>query len=116
MTNLFGRVAKAFNVPVTWLLSAPVIGPRLGSQMVTITYVGRRSGKTFSTPVSYRRDGDDVTIGVAMPDAKTWWRNFSGEGAPITLEFDSGDRSGHAVSSKDARGRVSVKVQLTPTP
>lgn len=115
MATLYGRVATVFNTPVTWLMSAPVIGPLLGKQMVTITYTGRKSGKTFSTPVAYRRRGDDVTIGVAMPDAKSWWRNFLGDGGPITLEFDDGDRTGHAVSTRDDRGRVSVKVLLGPT-
>lgn len=114
MAKLFGRVAKVVNAPVTWLASAPVIGPILGKHMVTISYVGRRSGKHVATPVSYRRSGDDVTIAVAFPDAKTWWRNFTGEGAPITVAFADGDRHGHAVSTRDARGRVSVAVRLDP--
>jgi hypothetical protein len=31
-----------------------------------------------------------VTIGVRFPDAKTWWRNFLGDGAPISLDLDGG--------------------------
>lgn len=112
MAKLYGTVAKIFNAPVTWLASAPVIGPVIGKQIVTISYVGRKSGKQISTPVAYRRTGDDVVISVMLPDAKTWWRNFSGEGAPITVEFPDGDRTGHAVSARDARGRVSVTVRL----
>ncbi|NKY88389.1 nitroreductase family deazaflavin-dependent oxidoreductase [Nocardia veterana] len=79
---------------------------------VEITYVGRRSGKSFSTPVNYRRSGDSILIGVAMPDRKSWWRNFTGDGGPITLHLPGGDRTGHAVAQRDERGRVTVRVQL----
>ncbi len=47
------------------------------------------------------------------PDSKTWWRNFTGEGAPLTLtNFDGTDRTGHAVAHRDERGRVTVNVTL----
>ncbi len=71
-----------------------------------------RSGRTFSIPVGYRRHGDDVTIGVRMPDSKTWWRNFLGAGAPMSLHLDGADRPGHAVSRRDEKGRVTVSVRL----
>jgi hypothetical protein len=77
-----------------------------------LTYTGRRSGRTFSTPVGYRRTGDDVTIGVRMPDAKTWWRNFLGAGGPLSLHLDGTDRPGHAVARRDEKGRVTVSVKL----
>jgi hypothetical protein len=47
------------------------------------------------------------------PDAKSWWRNFLGEGGPITLlRLDGVDRTGHAVADRDEKGRVTVTVQL----
>ena len=40
-----------------------------------------------------------------MPDAKNWWRNFLGDGGPITLlDLDGRDRTGHAVANSDDRG------------
>ncbi len=54
-----------------------------------ITYTGRRSGRTFSIPVAYRRSGDDIEVAANLPDAKTWWRNFLGEGGPVTLTLDT---------------------------
>ena len=81
--------------------------------LVEIRYVGRRSGKTFEIPVGYRRSGDTITIGVSMPDGKNWWRNFLGEGGSITfLGLDGSDRTGHAVATRDERGRVSVTARL----
>lgn len=73
----------------------PVIGTRIRSYIAPITYTGRRSGRTITLPVGYRRSGDTVTIAVAMPDQKTWWRNFLGEGAPMSIQFEE-KRSGHA--------------------
>ncbi len=73
---------------------------------------GRRSGRTFSIPVGYRRTGDTVIIGSQFPDAKVWWRNFLGEGGPVSLELDGTDRTGHAVAHRDDKGRVTVTVTL----
>jgi hypothetical protein len=47
-----------------------------------------------------------------LPDAKTWWRNFVGDGAPISLRLDGADRMGHAVAHQDEKGRVTVRVRL----
>ena len=78
-----------------------------------ITYTGRRSGRTISTPVAYQRDGNTVSIGVRGPEAKTWWRNFTGDGGPIALEFDGAEHQGHAIAHQDAQGQVSVTVTLS---
>jgi hypothetical protein len=78
-----------------------------------LTYTGRRSGRTFSIPVAFRRSGDDLVIGVGMPDAKTWWRNFLGAGGPLTLRLDGKQRAGHAVAKRDKDGGVAVAVRLT---
>ena len=95
------------------LIDAPVVGALVRRGLVVIRYVGRRSGKTFETPVGYRRSGDAIVIRVSSPDKKTWWRNFLGEGGPITLlNFDGQDRTGHAVAKRDERGRVTVTVRL----
>jgi hypothetical protein len=107
-----GRTVGALNAGVSSLLDLPLIGRLLGKGFVVITYVGRRSGRTFSTPVNYRRKGDELVIGVAMPDKKSWWRNFLDDGGPITLRLDGAQRHGHAVAQRDERGRVLVKVRL----
>ncbi len=112
--GIFGSpVVRIVNTVFVALIDAPVLGRLVRRGLVKIRYVGRRSGKTIETPVGYRRSGDDITIGVASPDAKTWWRNFLGDGAPITLlRLDGTDRTGHAVANRDSSGGVSVKVRL----
>lgn len=112
VTRLPHRFVDAVNARVVALRDSPRWGPWARRRFTVVTYTGRRSGRTFSTPVGYQRSGDTVTIGVAMPDAKTWWRNFLGEGAPIRLELDDAERSGHAVAHRDERGRVAVTIDL----
>jgi hypothetical protein len=110
--RLLMRAAPVFNAPVAALANSPRFGRLVNRNIAMITYTGRRSGRTFSIPVSYRRSGDDVIIIVNMPDAKTWWRNFLNDGAPLTLRLDEADRIGHAVAKRDEKGRVTVTARL----
>jgi hypothetical protein len=94
-------------------MNVPVLGQLVRRGMVVIRYTGRRSGKSFELPVGYRRTGDQLVIGVSMPDKKSWWRNFLGEGGTITfVGLDGRDRTGHAVANRDERGGVSVTAKL----
>ena len=106
------RVVQPVNECVMTLRSSPRWGRLLRRRLTVVTYTGRRSGRVFSTPVAYRRSGSTVTIGVAMPDRKKWWRNFTDEGGPLSLELKEGDRTGHAVASTDHKGRVTLAVRL----
>lgn len=106
------RFVDAFNARVAALTTSPRWGRLVGRSIVIITYTGRRSGRTFSIPVAYRRTGDDITIAVKLPEAKNWWRNFFGDGWPLTLRLHDTDQTGHAVAGRDAKGRVTVKVHL----
>lgn len=104
------RIVNGFFVA---LIDAPVLGGFVRKTMINIRYVGRRSGRTIETPVGYRRSANTVTINVMSPDGKVWWRNFLGDGGPITLlRLDGADRTGHAIADRDDRGRVAVKVML----
>ncbi|GAA5058419.1 PNPOx family protein [Nocardia callitridis] len=105
-------LVNGFNSGIVALTKVPGLGPLMRKSFVEITYVGRRSGKSFTTPVNFRRSGDSLVIGVALPDRKKWWRNFTGDGGPITLHLPGGDRRGHALAQRDERGRVTVRVRL----
>lgn len=106
------NLVKGTNTVVQRLLKLPAVRSILGRRLVTISYVGRRSGRRFSTPVVIRGDGEVLTIPVVMSESKTWWRNFEGEGRPITVHLASGDLEGHAVAGRDARGRMCVTVNV----
>jgi F420H(2)-dependent quinone reductase len=112
-TRLLMRAAPLLNAPVAVIATSPRFGGMLRRNITMITYTGRRSGKTFTIPVAYRRRGDEIEIAPNMPDAKTWWRNFLGDGAPLTLSLDGREHAGHAVAHRDDNGRVTVTVRLT---
>ncbi|RPA66309.1 hypothetical protein EF294_01710 [Gordonia oryzae] len=119
--SLFTSAAALTNKAVIPVFGLPVVGPALGRSMTVVTYTGRRSGAVFRLPVAYRRgtatsaDGvprDTVLIGVALPEKKTWWRNFTGSGGPLSLLLDGAERTGHAVATRAKKGSVSVRVVL----
>jgi hypothetical protein len=111
--RLLMRAAPVLNAPVAVIAASPRFGAALRRSVTLVTYTGRRSGRTFSSPVSYRRRGDDtIDIGVNLPDAKTWWRNFLGDGAPLSVTLDGAERAGHGVAHRDDKGRVTVQVRL----
>ncbi len=112
VVRLLLRAAPLLNTPVAAIATSPRFGVGLQRSVTVISYTGRRSGRTFTIPVAYRRDGESIEIAANMPDAKTWWRNFLGDGAPMTLRLDGADRAGHAVAHRDEDGRVTVSVRL----
>ena len=61
------------------VLRSPVHG-MVSKFTLLITFTGRQSGKTYTTPVSYSQYDDQVTIFTHA----TWWKNLRG-GAPVTL-------------------------------
>jgi hypothetical protein len=112
--GVFQRVAAVAN----WVVRPLVLSRRWGRlverQMTVITYTGRRSGRTITTPVAYKRHGGEVTIKVEFPDHKSWWRNFLGEGAPISVRLQGVERDGRATAVRDSQGKVSVNIVLEP--
>jgi len=112
-TRLLMRAAPIFNAAVLAIAASPHFGGMLRRNIAVITYTGRRSGRTFSTPVAYRRrSADEIEIAANMPDAKTWWRNFVGDGALVTMHLDGTEQAGHAVARRDEKGHVTVTVRL----
>ncbi len=109
----FTKTNVAVNKLVKPWLESPRFGGLIGSRMALISYEGRKSRKTFSLPVAYSRKGDEVSITVALPEHKSWWRNFEGAGGPMRLQLKGVQHEGHATASTDAKGHVSVKVALT---
>jgi hypothetical protein len=76
-TRLLMRAAPLLNVPVAAMAASRPFGRIVGRNVAIITYTGRRSGRTISTPVAYRRKGDELQIAANMPEAKNWWAILS---------------------------------------
>ncbi len=65
---------------MSWMLKSPF--HVFMGDMLLITVTGRKSGRAYSTPVNYVKDGDTILITSKVD--RTWWRNLRG-GAPVTL-------------------------------
>ena len=70
-----------YNPIMAGLLRSPLHG-LLSSNTMLITVTGKTSGRQYTTPVNYFRQGDDLW--VISKRERTWWRNLSG-GAPASL-------------------------------
>lgn len=84
------RWQKLYNPMVSWLLRSPLHG-LISSSTMLISYTGRESGRTYTTPVNYVWDGD--TLLVVSPRDRIWWRNLRVE-SPVTV----------CVAGRDLRG------------
>jgi len=66
--------------------------------MMLISVTGRRSGKAYTTPVNYMRDGETLTV-ISMRE-RTWWRNLRG-GAEVGMHLQGKARRGQATLAED---------------
>lgn len=111
--TLLQKVARIVNRVVLPVASSPRLNRMTGGRMTVVRYTGRRSGRAVSLPVAYRSEHERIVVDVALPDEKTWWRNFTGDGAPLTVRLDGVDRLGRGVAVRDG-GRVRIEVDLSP--
>ena len=72
---------KLYNPIVIWLLHSP-LHRFLDKNTMVIGVSGRRSGKNYTFPVSYIRDGETLLV-ISQKD-RTWWKNLQG-GAMVTV-------------------------------
>src|SRR3954471_874800 len=107
----FAVVNRVVNPGLRLLLKGPLHHP-LSANTALITVTGRKTGREFTIPVAYRRDGETVTIEVGWPERKRWWRNLRAPGAPVRLRLRGTDHTGHAVAQGDELEGVTVVVTL----
>jgi deazaflavin-dependent oxidoreductase (nitroreductase family) len=101
-----------YNPIMMWILRSPLHSLLSGNTMI-ITYTGRKSAKTFSTPVNYVRDGD--VLWTVSFRHRTWWRNLSD--SPVTVRIQGKDVSGVAKSitdQKEVTADLMAYLQKTP--
>ena len=81
------------NSLMKWALTTPVIQSMVGQGVALLTFTGRKSGRTYTIPVSYYREDDTVT--VITKRVRNWWRNFEAP-AEIGLRLAGHDYWGKA--------------------
>lgn len=69
-------MARAMMQFQAFLLRRNWMGPA-GEQLMVITVVGRRTGRRYSTPIGYLRDGDSViALTNGSEGGSQWYRNL----------------------------------------
>jgi deazaflavin-dependent oxidoreductase (nitroreductase family) len=75
LNGLFLRVARA-----TAGLMLPFAGKRWNPIFSVVRHAGRRSGRTFETPVAARRVEDGFVLALAFGRGAQWYRNLLAAG------------------------------------
>lgn len=110
-TSSVSQEKQASSVPpllnrfMSALLRSPLHGIASRSVML-ITFTGRKSGRSYTTPISYLREGRQVTGFTGAP----WWRNLAG-GAPVTLRIKGRDYRGWAAVVAEDKASVANALQ-----
>ena len=95
------------------VLRSPFHG-MLSNGMMLITITGRKTGKKYTTPVGYYREGNSLWV-ITSRD-RTWWKNLCG-GADVGLLLKRKQVSGFAELELDesaVQARLSDYVKHIP--
>jgi deazaflavin-dependent oxidoreductase (nitroreductase family) len=57
--------------------------PVLSRWLLLLGYTGRRTGRRYTIPLLYARDGADLVVVALHPRTQSWWRNLQ---APVEVE------------------------------
>ncbi len=94
-------IPPAVNATMRFILRSPLHG-MVSKTITLVTFTGRKSGKTYSTPVSYSQKGSQVTIFTHGE----WYKNLAA-GAPVTLRIRGKDYTGQAdVTVADSAAKI----------
>lgn len=97
-------VSPALNRTMKFILRSPLHG--LVSEYLTlITFTGLKSGKTYTTPVSYYQQNNQVIIFTHA----NWWKNLR-NGAPVTLRLRGHNIQGLAEPNAEDKQTVAIEL------
>ncbi len=84
------RIPPFVNQTMKLVLRSPLHG-MVSKSILLITFTGRKSGHTYTTPTCYSRDGNEVHIFTHA----AWWKNLRC-GAPVILRLQGREVRGLA--------------------
>ncbi len=70
-----GDVSAGLNAMMKLFLKTPLLQKGIGKQIALLSFTGRRSGKRYTIPISYAKNGDSVFM--MTQKRRLWWRNFA---------------------------------------
>ena len=90
------RFMSRLNPIVVWILRSR-LHFLLSSGLMLITVTGRRTGRRYTIPVGYQRQGHSIRVLVSKASRKSWWRNYE-QPAPTELRVRGEALEGEARS------------------
>jgi deazaflavin-dependent oxidoreductase (nitroreductase family) len=106
------RIIAATNVIVRFLLRSP-LHFLLSTTMMLLTYTGRKSGKRYTNPLPYLRQGDVVTVFTSRP----WWKNVRAcPKVAVEIKRQRMDGTAEAISDDTAAIAASLLAFLLKQP
>ncbi len=79
------------NERMAWLLRSPHHN-KVSDRILLLSFTGCKSGKVYSTPVSYMQEADNIIVFTDSP----WWKNLLG-GAKVGLVLRGEEKEAYAV-------------------
>jgi deazaflavin-dependent oxidoreductase (nitroreductase family) len=101
------------NAIVSAALRVPLVRGLLGGTFAVITVTGARTGRRYSTPVQYVRDGERYV--VLSQVTRRWWRNLRSR-PEVELLVHGVTIGGVAVVAEGRAARPYVEQVLTAQP
>src|SRR5260370_10225253 len=81
MSRVLQRVVRYFNPVTRFMLATPLHGV-MSSRLVLLSFTVRKTGRSYTTPVSYVQEGSSLLV----PGGGPWWKNLgSGRAAQVRL-------------------------------
>ena len=97
------KMAKAAMSFQVWLLRRGWMGS-LDNEIMVITVTGRKSGRQYSTPIGYLRDGETI---IALSRGSNWFKNAVSTGqAQIEIKKQKMNVRVEAVTDQAERERI----------
>lgn len=80
----------------------------VSGSLLLVTFTGRRSGRSYTTPVSYIREQDMVTF--VTPRVCRWWVNIP-TGSTVTLLLAGREHTGEATLLADDQAEKVIRIR-----
>ncbi len=95
------RIIHKLNPVIVAILRSP-LHSMMSKAIMLISFTGRKSGKRYTTPVSYFQE-DKTAVYVFTHG--TWWKNLQGD-VPVSLRLRGRDWNGFALPISEDKQRI----------
>ena len=96
VSRLLQRASIFMSPVIRFLLVGPLHG-LMSRNLLLVSLNGRVTGRSYKTPVSYVRDGDDLLI----PGGGKWWKNLASDPVSVRLQGEWRSVTAEVISDRE---------------